>query len=292
MPRPLRLLLLCVFLFVGSCAVTGRKSQPDGLRSTSWNGSRIAWENRGGGEDALVFVHGWAADRSIWDKQLDSLGPWRRIAVDLPGHGASDRPTIDYRVDAMVDALLALLDDAGVGHAVLVGHAEGALAARRFLDLYPGRVAGLVLVDAPLQSPFGSPGEGAAFLTPLAGAGWREWTARYVDGMLAPLHDAAERKHLRTVMLATESHVLLTSLRGTLEPELWRERPIGVPLLLLMAQSSPWRESTRALAERVAPGARCEVLDGVSHFLMLDDPERVDAFVRAFLIERATFARR
>jgi pimeloyl-ACP methyl ester carboxylesterase len=284
--------LLLLSCLLGACAVTGVRPQPDGLRSTHWGETRIAWENRGGGEEALVFVHGWAGDHTLWEKQMESLSPWRRIALDLPGHGASDKPRIEYRVDVMVEALLAVLDDAHVSRAVLVGHSNGALTVRRFLELHPERVAGLVLVDGPLKSFFESPAQGRAFVAPLAGPGWKEWATKFVDGMLAPMHDAADRQHVRAVMLGTQQHVMLSSFEGTLEPELWREQPIRVPLMLVLARQPAWDEAYRAFAEKLAPGLRWEMLEGVSHFLMLDEPERLDALLRSFLVENAPFGRR
>src|SRR4030095_2708184 len=120
-----------------------------------------------------------------------------------------DKPLVDYTVERMVAALLAVLDDAGVARAVLVGHSNGALTVRRFLQLHPERVAGLVLVDGPLKSFFESPAQARAFVAPLAGPGGQEWLAQVVDGMLVPMRNAADRKHVRAVLLGTPQRVLL-----------------------------------------------------------------------------------
>jgi len=283
-------LLALLLAGLGGCAVIEPRPQPDGPRSTLRYEERIAWENHGSGDEALVFVHGWAGDRSVWSKQMDSLSPWRRIAIDLPGHGQSDKPRIAYRVDVMVEALLAVLDDAHIARAVLVGHSNGGVTVRRFLQLYPDRVAGLVLVDAPLKSFFESPEQGRAFVAPLAESGWKEWAAKFVDTLLSPMHSAADRKHVRAVMLGTSQHVLLSSFEGTLDPALWREEPIRVPLMLVLARQPAWEGDYRAYAEKLAPGLRWEMLSGVSHFLMLDEPERFDELMRSFLIKDAPFA--
>ncbi len=291
MPR-LFLPLLLVAALVCACAVSGVKPQPDGPRVTHWGDDQIAWENRGGGDEALVFVHGWAGDRSVWSKQMESLSPWRRIALDLPGHGASDKPRIVYTVDKMVEALLAVLDDAHIARAVLVGHSNGAITVRRFLELHPERVAGLVIVDGPLKSFFDSPEEGRKLIAPLSGPGWKEWAAKFVDGMLAPMHSAEDRKHVRAVMLGTLQRVLLSSMEQTFEPELWRAQPIRVPLMLVLAKQPAWDAAYRAYVEKLAPGLRWEMLDNVSHFLMLDEPERFDELMRSFLVGSAPFAKR
>ncbi|SRR5258706_2660635 len=283
--------LLFLAALVSGCAVTGVRPQPDGLRSTHWGDDQIAWENRGGGDEALVFVHGWAGDRSVWSKQMESLAPWRRIAVDLPGHGASDKPRIVYTVDKLVEALLAVLDDAHVARAVLVGHSNGAITVRRFLELHPERVAGLVIVDGPLKSFFASREEGERFIAPLAGPRWKDWATKFVDGLLAPMHSPADRAHVRAVMLGTPQRVMLSTFEGTLDEDLWREEPIRVPLMLVLARQPGWDAAYRAYAEKLAPGLRWEMLENVSHFLMLDEPERFDELMRSFLVGKAPFAR-
>jgi len=163
---------------------------------------------------------------------------------------------------------------------------------RHFLALHPERVAGLVLVDAPLEPLFASPAQGRAFVAPLSSSDWKEWAAKFADTMLAPVHDAAERKHVRAVLLGTPQYVLRSSFEGTLDPALWRKDPIGVPLMLLLAKQSAWEGDARARAEKIAPGLRWEMLEGVSHFLMLDDPERTNALLRSFLLTQAPFAKR
>ncbi len=279
-------------LLAPACRVSGERPQPDGLRTLEYQGAKVVWENRGGGTEALVFVHGWCGDHGVWSKQMESLQPWRRIAIDLPGHGASDKPRREYGVDFLAESILAVMQQAGVERAVLVGHSNGAVTVRRFLELHPERVAGLVLVDGPLKSFFASPEEGRAFVAPLHGDGWKEWAARTVDGMLAPMKSPADRARVRATMLATPRQVMLSSFEGTLDPALWREQPIGVPLLLVLARSPFWDADYEAFVRRLAPQVQYEVLDGVSHFLMLDAPGRFDELVRGFLVHAAPFARR
>ncbi len=47
------------------------------------------------------------------------------ITVDLPGHGESDKPQIAYTMDLFARAVEAVMRDAGVDQAVLVGHSMG-----------------------------------------------------------------------------------------------------------------------------------------------------------------------
>ncbi len=56
--------------------------------ATSSDGIRIAYETRGNGPFAVVFVHGWSCDRSYWKGQLEPIShQYQVVAVDLAGHG-------------------------------------------------------------------------------------------------------------------------------------------------------------------------------------------------------------
>ncbi len=110
------------------------------------NGVSLAVEIRGSGP-ALVFVHGFPLDRTIFRHQIDSLTGFRRIAPDLRGMGQSDAPDLGYSMATYADDLAALIDVLGEDRVVLIGHSMGGYIAFEFLRRYRARVAGLVLMD-------------------------------------------------------------------------------------------------------------------------------------------------
>jgi len=86
--------LLC---FTSSCQqgeemAAEKKVEPTKIvdNAISADGVSIAYEVRGEGEPALVFVHGWCCDRSYWDAQLPYFAQkYKVVAIDLTGHGES-----------------------------------------------------------------------------------------------------------------------------------------------------------------------------------------------------------
>lgn len=110
------------------------------------NGVSLAVEIRGSGP-ALVFVHGFPLDRTIFRHQIDSLTGFRRIAPDLRGMGQSDAPDLGYSMATYADDLAALIDALGEDRVVLIGHSMGGYIAFEFLRRYRSRVGGLVLMD-------------------------------------------------------------------------------------------------------------------------------------------------
>jgi pimeloyl-ACP methyl ester carboxylesterase len=103
----------------------------------------------GPGRPAIVFVHGAQNDHSVWTAQARALAHAGHdvLAVDLPGHGRSAGPAL-ATVEDMAAWLLALLDAAGAGRAVLAGHSMGSLVALEAAARAPGRVRALALVGS------------------------------------------------------------------------------------------------------------------------------------------------
>ncbi len=95
----------------------------------------------------LVFIHGAMHDHSVWTL----LARWAAhhgygvLALDQPGHGRSDGPLL-ADVESLADWVLALLDNADVQAASLVGHSMGSLVALEAASRAPERIHRLVMI--------------------------------------------------------------------------------------------------------------------------------------------------
>lgn len=115
------------------------------------NGVSLAIETRGSGQ-AVVFIHGFPLDRTIFRHQLDSLSGFRRIGFDLRGMGQSDAPDLGYSMATYADDLAGLLDALGEEQVVLCGLSMGGYVAFEFLRRYRKRVRGLILLDTRAEA--------------------------------------------------------------------------------------------------------------------------------------------
>lgn len=104
-----------------------------------------------GGGVPMLFVHSYAGSSAHWGAQLAHLRPRRRaVAIDLRGHGHSDKPAgDDYSVSALGEDIAAAADALELKRFVLVGHSLGGAAAAAYVGKHPRRVAGLVLAGSP-----------------------------------------------------------------------------------------------------------------------------------------------
>lgn len=118
-----------------------------------YNGHRISYDQYGAGERPLILVHGLLMNRRMFDR----LGPAmaergnRVIAVDLLGHGHSERPTemSQYSMTFFARQVEALLDHLDLEDAVIGGTSLGANVTLELAYMEPKRVKGM-LIEMPV----------------------------------------------------------------------------------------------------------------------------------------------
>ena len=96
----------------------------------------------------MVFLHGFGGKAIQWRYQLLKFSTANRvIALDLRGHGHSDKPRSSYQMAQILSDLQAALDVSGVNEPfILVGHSFGGAVATEFAAAHPERVSHLVLI--------------------------------------------------------------------------------------------------------------------------------------------------
>lgn len=96
----------------------------------------------------VVLVHPLGVDHTVWTPVASGLTGFSVHTYDLPGHGSTPAPRQRCTVDDLALQLAALLGDAGVGPAHVVGVSLGGLVAQALAARHPGTVDHLVVVDA------------------------------------------------------------------------------------------------------------------------------------------------
>ena len=107
----------------------------------------IFYAVRGEGEP-LLLIHGFGAGSWVWEKQIEILSrKYRVYALDLIGHGFSDRPRMGYTPETYIHFLSDFMDGLGIERAILVGNSMGGGIAWAVAALFPERVEKLILID-------------------------------------------------------------------------------------------------------------------------------------------------
>ena len=111
------------------------------------NGHTIFYTVKGEGKP-LLFIHGYGAGIWVWEKQIQVLSQCYRVyALDLIGHGFSDRPKIPYTPETYIHCLKDFMDGVGIEKATLIGNSMGGGVAWAMAILFPERVDRLILID-------------------------------------------------------------------------------------------------------------------------------------------------
>ena len=116
-------------------------------------GRKINLRCSGNGPQTVMLEAGSHADSTTWFQVQPLLAAFTRVcSYDRAGYGFSDVGPMPRDLDADVSDLHALVHDANLKTPlVLVGHSLGSNIVRRYAQLYPANVGGLVLIDPPAQ---------------------------------------------------------------------------------------------------------------------------------------------
>jgi 3-oxoadipate enol-lactonase len=290
-PNPEAVLLDPTTFATSERGVTIRSSA--GMRRHVENGGvRLAWGEAGDGAPVLL-IHGLGYDRRGWGPAQRLLADrFRVLTFDNRGVGESDCPPGPYSTELMAADALAVLDDAGVGRAHLVGTSLGGMVAQELALNSPERIETLVLAST-------TPGGDRGFPMP----------QRSVELFSAFADDPSERNLRRIVENSLSARTVAT--RPELVDEIFRYRLDNRPALDgWLAQASAGRtfSSLSALPElsvptliihgmddnvvdhrnaellaREIPGARLVLLRDTGHLCFWEEPGEFADTVRAFL---------
>jgi len=270
---------------------------------TTNDGVKLAYQEAGQGTP-LVMIPGWSQSAALFKHQLEGLSDrYRVIAVDMRGHGESDKPNHGYRMSRLSKDLDDFLTALDLHDVVLMGHSMGCSVIWGYLDLFGiDRLSKLILIDEPvwtLATPDMSEEEKlnlgtvidaesiVGFYMGLRSDDAQAVTERAIDPMLtkniAPDLKAwiieENLKFPRVHAAALALHHLNIDWRDVIQR-------ITLPTLVVGGKVShvPW-QSQLWIHEQIA-GSQLEIFegeDGGAHFMFLEGPERFNKLVADFI---------
>jgi pimeloyl-ACP methyl ester carboxylesterase len=271
-----------IFLFLIVAASAIAQGQKPADKWAKFEGNKVRYYDIGNtkSKTALVLIHCWTCNVEFWKDSYNGFPNYRVIAMDLPGHGGSDKPKIDYSMEYFAKSVDAVLKKAGVKKAVFAGHSMGTPIIRRYYELYPEKTLGLILVDGALL-PFGPRAEVDKFFDPLF-KDYKGGAATFIDGMLHNAH-AEVRPFIRSSMLATPDFVGSSAMKLMLDDAYATHGKIDVPVLAVMAPSEYWPKDVEQQYKTIAPKTDFQMWTGVSHFLHMEKPKDFNEQVSLFI---------
>ncbi len=241
----------------------------------SADGISIAYEVRGEGEPALVFVHGWCCDRSYWDAQLPHFAEkYKVIAIDLAGHGESGLDRKEWTMGAFGEDVVAVVNKLNLDQVVLVGHSMGGFVILEAARRMPQLVIGLVGVDTLNNFEYKFTQEQIdEMLTPLR-SNFVEATRNFVRTMFTPTSDSALVEKIVVDMSSAPHDVGIGALEGYVDfqkneiKQVLQE--VNAPITCINSDMNPTNVETN---QNYASSFKAVIMSGVGHFNMMEDPE-------------------
>ncbi len=248
------------------------------------------------GQMPLILLHGTGGHAECYSRNLIAHGAhFDTWAIDMIGHGYTDKPARPYEIDVYVEHLRSFMDERGFDRAHLSGESLGGWVAARFALCYPQRVQRLVLntTGGATMNPAVMQRIKTLTMAAVADPEWETVKARLEWLMADPatVTDdliACRRAIYRAPgMLEAMPHILCLQepeirQRNNLTDAEWRS--IAAPALVLWTDKDP--TAAAEVGERLAnliPGAEFALMKGCGHWPQFEDPETFNALHLRFL---------
>lgn len=270
----------------------------------------VAVANEGGERGLALLLHGFPECAFSWRFQVRLLADmgYEVWAPNMRGYARSDKPprVADYALDVLVADVAALIDAAARDDVLLIGHDWGAAIAWMAAIRSVRRLDRLVIMNVPHPAAFRRELRGFRqlrrswyvlfFQIPwlpekLIGARQARAVAKAFTGMAvdkarfpAPVTDVYRENALRPGALTSMINYYRAALRGRKAVANEEFAAIEVPTLMLWGteDTALTIETTQGTDEYVTD-LTLRYLEGVSHWVQQEAPEKVNALLRAWL---------
>lgn len=295
-------LLVGLAILIGvNAVVTGAETkpaevtEPDGRIFSLPGGELQAVEHGPRDGSPIVLIHCFTCAIDWWDRMVPRLAREHRVvAVDLLGHGGSEKPSSGYSIENQADLVAGVLGRLGVRRATVVGHSLGGTVATGLAERSPALVDRVVIVDSGAEHEGGDLGLIArlAFAPVIGDALWRvkpDFSVRqglevaFAPGFPVPdafVEDVDRMTYSAYDDSASESQAYSEE-AGLGE----RMAASGKPLLAIMGAEEQIIDDPRAALatyRETVPGAETVLIEGAGHSPNVEKPARTAALVLAF----------
>lgn len=250
------------------------------------DGIQLAFDSAPGRKTPIIFVHGWCCDHEFFAPQFAQFAELGHhvVAVDLRGHGGSDKPVQAYRMPGFADDLAWLCGELKLPPAILVGHSMGGIVAFDFAVRYPQLATAVAMLDAAIVVPDTARPGIAGMIESLRGPYYRTALTDYVSrALILPTDEKSRSQWILDRMSRAPQHVMVSAFEGLrdYDPDIGGRR-LAVPGLYIAADEAIARTDMARLRE-LAPDLTYGRTVGSGHFCQLEVPDQINAMLNRFI---------
>jgi pimeloyl-ACP methyl ester carboxylesterase len=176
-------------------------------------------------------------------------------------------------------AVLAVMRDAHVDKAVLVGHSMGVPVICWVCKQAPERVEALVAVDGTLRKPKMTADQAEQFMAGFRDPDYRQKSRQFLGTLFPVPGTEALRDRVVSELLETPQYVMLGAMEGMFSPDQpdWDLQHVNVPVFVINAPSQMWTDQYKQYVGSLSPKTDYRAIVGTGHWLMLEKPADFNA---------------
>jgi pimeloyl-ACP methyl ester carboxylesterase/SAM-dependent methyltransferase len=265
------------------------------VQNVTVNGVRLAYEERGAGDETVVLSHSYVVDHRHFDAQIEALSQhYRVLAYDHRGHGQSEAPADGYDLETLYRDAEAFIETVAGGPCHFVGLSTGGFIGLRLGFRRPDLLKRLVVMDTSADAePLLKRLKYEGMFAVLDRAGFAPLLDRVMPIMFGPafLEDPAradERALWRERFQENPPEALIKFGRGIFARDSVADRlaDVRVPTMVMVGEHDVAQPPFRA--ERIADGIDGAVLCYVpagGHLCTIENPDAVNEALLSFLAD-------
>jgi len=250
----------------------------------SFDGTKISYILEGEGKPVLVFIHGWSCEKTYWEYQINEFSTKHTVAaVDLAGHGESEIKRDNYTISSFGKDVAAVVKANNLTNIILVGHSMGGAVAIEAAKLLGKNVIGIVGADTfhDLNAKY-TEEQKLEYIKPFK-ENFRSNCIAFVESMFPPDADSSLANAVVADMSAAPEKVALSSFENLLNynpaPSL---NSISIPFIAINSTFIPTNTAGNSM---VTDSFTLKTLEGVGHFVMMEDPDGFNKFLKEAISE-------
>lgn len=258
---------LLIIFFTLSSLIFSQQIQ----KAKSIDGNEIAFTVQGKGEPALIFVHGWACNKSYWKNQTKEFAKnYKVVALDLTGHGQSTANRKSYTMQLFGQDVAAVVNQLKLSKVILIGHSMAGAVILEAKKILKDKVIGIIGVDTYQVLDVGETEERAEQFLSTFKSNYLGSVEAYLGNLFAEGRDTSFTNSIIRDLQKMPKERGIDIFRNILKYNY--EKAVRETNPKIIAVNSDRFPAKLEKIKKIIPSFELKIVPNTDHFLMLENP--------------------
>jgi pimeloyl-ACP methyl ester carboxylesterase len=274
-----KILLLAAVLIFSALSI-----QAAGSKVKSSDGVEIAYSVYGKSQTALIFVHGWGWDQSLWREQVAKFSSkYKVVTLDLAGHGESGKNRKSFTVKAFSNDVVSVINKLQLKKVILVGHSMGGIINLEVYRQIKDKVVGIIGADTyQLFQKGENPKNAEDYLTTFK-ENYLGSVREYVRTLFLESADSSFVEGIVKKMQKLPADIGMDIFRNVYQyNSVQAATELQPRIIAVNGQKFKVKEAENI---KILPNFSAKIIRGTGHFPMIENPKRFDELLQEAIDE-------